>query len=311
MSESARRAALVEEAGRIIDQGSQSFRSASRLFDPAVRERSWLLYAWCRACDDLTDGQRLGHDARTPANPKERQRRIEDLTGRALAGETTGVAAFDALGLVQRECRIPRGFVEDHLEGFALDADHWSPRSEADMLRYCYHVAGAVGVMMAVIMGVDPDDRATLDRASDLGIAFQLNNIARDLVPDAASGRAYVPRDWREGEGISDLAAFADPRSQPASARLAKRLVELARRYRASSRVGAQRLPFRSRLAVIAAANIYGAIGEKVVTRGARAWDSRTFVPKSEKAWHFVRAIADSAIPARPLSRDGLWTRQI
>ena len=54
--------------------------------------------------------------------------------------------------------------------------------AEDDLLRYCYHVAGAVGCMMAVVMGVAPDDEETLRRAADLGIAFQLANIARDIV---------------------------------------------------------------------------------------------------------------------------------
>ena len=49
--------------------------------------------------------------------------------------------------------------------------------------------------MMAVIMGVAPDDEAVLDRACDLGMAFQLANIARDLSEDAAAGRCYTRSD--------------------------------------------------------------------------------------------------------------------
>ena len=60
MSEARQR--LVGEAQRTIAAGSKSFRFASQIFDLKTRERSWLLYAWCRACDDITDGQTLGHD---------------------------------------------------------------------------------------------------------------------------------------------------------------------------------------------------------------------------------------------------------
>ena len=60
--------------------------------------------------------------------------------------------------------------------------------------RYCYHVAGAVGVMMAVVMGVARDDGETLDRACDLGIAFQLANIARDIGEDDAAERTDEER---------------------------------------------------------------------------------------------------------------------
>src|SRR3546814_7637202 len=75
-------------------------------------------------------------------------------------------------------------------------SDLWRPRSEDDLLRYSYHVAGAVGVAMALVMGVDPRDETTLDRASDLGIAFQLANIARDVAEDAAADRCYLPVEW-------------------------------------------------------------------------------------------------------------------
>ncbi|MEO0033804.1 MAG: hypothetical protein RIS94_3562, partial [Pseudomonadota bacterium] len=53
----AERAALVAHARETIRAGSKSFAAASRLFDRTTRERAWLLYAWCRRCDDLIDGQ--------------------------------------------------------------------------------------------------------------------------------------------------------------------------------------------------------------------------------------------------------------
>ncbi len=302
------RAELVIEARDIIANGSKSFRSASALFDEKTRERAWLLYAWCRACDDLTDGQTLGHDMKVPANPKASHRRIVALTDQALAGETTGEAPFDAFGIVAHECQIPERAAHDHLDGFALDADGWRPQTTDDLLRYCFHVAGAVGVMMALVMGVDPEDKDTLDRASDLGLAFQLANIARDIVADAQEGRVYLPKDWLDEAGL-DAAALADPANGDRIAPLAHRLVMLSRDYRASARVGARRLPLRSRLAVLAASNVYGAIGEKVVERGAGAWNSRTIVTDSEKLEEFALAVWQAILPPPTRGRDGLWTR--
>ena len=57
----ASRDALVATAGESIARGSKSFAMASRLFERTTRERAWLLYAWCRACDDIADGQDHGH----------------------------------------------------------------------------------------------------------------------------------------------------------------------------------------------------------------------------------------------------------
>ena len=138
------------------------------------------------------------------------------------------------------------------------------------MLSYCYQVAGAVGVMMAHVMGVDPAERDTLDRAADLGIAFQLANIARDIVDDAKVGRTYLPDRWLAEEGLTG-ADLANPAHRQALARITQRLAALAEDYRRSSKVGAARLPIRSRWAVLSAAGIYG----EVATRARDARPAR------------------------------------
>jgi len=102
-------------------------------------------------------------------------------------------------------------------------------------------------------MGIAPDDEETLDRAADLGIAFQLANIARDLTEDARVGRVYLPVAWLEEAGLT-AADLAAPEKSAALAGLAARLAQLEARYRASAKVGAARLPFRCRWAVLAAA---------------------------------------------------------
>jgi phytoene synthase len=313
-SEFSGRLELVARAESVINAGSRSFRFASRLFDRRTRERSWLLYAWCRACDDLADGQTLGHDARAPADPAAGLALIRAQTRRALAGEATGEVPFDALGLVVRECSIPERFIHDHVEGFALDAAGWRPQTEADLLRYCYHVAGAVGCMMAVIMGVAADDEPVLDRAADLGIAFQLANIARDLTDDAQVGRIYVPQAWLVEAGLGETGLsgdeLADEGNREALAGVAARLCALERRYRDSARAGASHLPFRSRWAVLAAARIYGAIADKVAALGRGAWDRRVTTDKAEKLRHVLGAWREARFNrSGSVDRTGLWQR--
>ncbi|HXG99868.1 MAG TPA: phytoene/squalene synthase family protein [Sphingomicrobium sp.] len=299
---------LVEEAQRTIAAGSKSFRFASQIFDLPTRERSWLLYSWCRACDDITDGQTLGHDAKLPVDPDARLAFLRQQTNAALAGGGTGLAPFDSLALVASESAIPADLPNDHLAGFARDAAGWSPRNEQELLSYCYQVAGAVGVMMAHVMGVDPNDRDTLDRAADLGIAFQLANIARDIVDDARVGRTYLPADWLAAEGLTG-ADLSDPAHRSALARITERLATLADAYRRSSKIGAARLPFRSRWAVLSAAGIYGEVATRAVTLGPRAWDRRISISKAEKFALVIEAFGEALWPARNISRDGLWTR--
>jgi phytoene synthase len=274
------RAALVAAAERSIAAGSKSFRAASRLFDRRTRERAWLLYSWCRHCDDQCDGQTLGHGMGSA--PTGRVAEIERLTRLSLAGEATGELPFDALRQVLAECEIPHRFVLDHLRGFALDAQDWRPQDEADLLQYCYHVAGAVGCMMAIVMGVRPDDEETLRRASDLGIAFQLSNIARDIAEDHGAGRCYLPADWLDHHGLNQGNLMRPERRERLVA-LVARLVDLAQRYEASAAEGIPKLGFRSRWAVIAATGIYGRIGRRVGELGGAAWDRRVVVPRREK----------------------------
>ena len=149
---------LVEQARRAIARGSRSFALASRLFDRATRERAWLLYAWCRRCDDIADGQEFGFKAEDPEDAENLVQAIRVLTRRALDGQPTADPAFDAFGQVAQEAGLTMQMAEDVIGGFELDAEGWRPRTEADLMRYCYHVAGAVGVMMARVMGVPEDD---------------------------------------------------------------------------------------------------------------------------------------------------------
>jgi phytoene synthase len=303
--DAATRAALVEHARLAIKRGSQSFSAAARLFDKETRERAWLLYAWCRRCDDIADNQDMGGVLGDQSDLAGRLALIRRLTALAFEGRPTGDPAFDALGVVAAEVGLTPQMAEDVIAGFQLDAEDWRPRSEADMLRYCYHVAGAVGVMMAVVMGVDPRDSETLDRANDLGLAFQLSNIARDIVEDDAAGRCYLPEIWLVEQDI-EPGQHTKPHHRKELAAMASRLVALVEKHEAAARVGAAKLPFRSRWAVLSAARIYGAIGRKVRSRGAEAWASRTFVPRGEKALYGVRAFLSAVLNREKMPKGGI-----
>ena len=300
---------LVELAHKAIGKGSSSFSLASRLFDKPTREKAWLLYAWCRRCDDIADGQ--DHGGTLKLNEATAQRRIEAvrvLTRRALDGQPTAEEAFDALGQVALEAGLTEDMTDDVIEGFALDATGWRPRAEGDLMRYCYHVAGAVGVMMARVMGIPADDHDTLDRACDLGLAFQLANIARDLCEDDAAGRCYLPLEWLAEADIPP-GEHMKPEFRAALVGLVGRLLDLADAHEAAARWGANGLRFRQRWAVLAAANIYGAIGRKVRERGPHAWDHRVrvgFFTKLGLVWGALGEAFRTQPQPDPMQR---WTR--
>lgn len=283
------RSSLVATARDSIRKGSKSFAAASALFDRATRERVWLLYAWCRRCDDLIDDQDHGGRLGSTADVTQRLAQVRERTALAFADKPAGDPAFDALGLVARETGLTLDMANAVIDGFALDAADWQPRSEADLMRYCWHVAGAVGVMMAVVMGVSPTDEDTLDRACDLGLAFQLANIARDFAEDDAAARCYVPLEWLAEMDIPPGEQMK-PIHRKAMAALAQRMCRMAHAHECSARVGAGRLKPRQRWAILAAAGIYGEIAREVERRGERAWHSRTVVSNGRKLQWIARA---------------------
>ena len=306
------REAIVATARESIARGSKSFSTASLLFDRPTRERAWLLYAWCRRCDDIADGQDHGHGMTRVTDPEARLASMTALTEKALAGRVVGDPAFDALRIVAAECAIPPQWPRDLVAGFALDAQGWQPISEDDLYRYCYHVAGVVGLMMATVMGVRPDDEATLARACDLGLAFQLANIARDIREDAEAGRCYLPRRWLDEVGLSPATLLA-PENRAKLALLGARLADRAEAYEASARGGTPALSFRSAWAVLAAAGIYGDIAREVRRRGEYAWDARVSTGAVAKlgwmacAWGQARGRTRDANAPRPTE---LWSRE-
>jgi phytoene synthase len=304
--------ALMEHATRTIEVGSKSFAAAARLFDPGTRRSVLMLYAWCRRCDDVVDGQELGFNVPTATHDAGAAlARLQDLTRRAYAGERMSDPAFAAFQEVALRHRIDPRFAFDHLAGFAMDVEGARYETIEDTLRYCYHVAGVVGLMMASIMGAQ--DPRVLDRACDLGIAFQLTNIARDIVEDAGIGRCYLPARWLREAGIPP-GEVADPRHRAALAGLAARLVDYAEPYYDSAQLGIAALPLRSAWAIASARLVYRQIGIEVKRRGVHAWDARAGTGKAMKLWLLARG-AGSALASRlsgPGARPrdpGLWQR--
>jgi phytoene synthase len=302
---------VVEHATQSINVGSKSFAAAAKLFDEQTRQSAVMLYAWCRYCDDVVDGQDHGHgqvDGDRTAS-EARLRELEDLTRRAYAGEPMNEPAFAAFQQVIQRHAIPERYPLEHLAGFRMDVEERVYYRLDDTLEYCYHVAGVVGIMMAMLMGARDED--TLDRACDLGMAFQLTNIARDIVEDARIDRIYLPREWLNEVGIP-ASEVADPVHRSRLAILAQRLVELAEPYYDSAATGIADLPLRSAWSIATARAVYREIGLKVNARGPKAWDSRVSTSTADKLRLVIRgalrALASRAGRSSPRPAN-LWTR--
>ena len=305
---------VIEHATQTIEAGSKSFATAARLFDETTRQSAVMLYTWCRHCDDVVDGQQLGHGQQQGdrSNAAACLADLERFTQRACAGQPTGDPAFDGLAEVVRRHGIPECYLLEHLAGFRMDVEAQHYTSLDDTMAYCWRVAGVVGVMMAMVMG--NRDPATLDRACDLGLAFQLTNIARDVLEDAAIGRVYLPAAWLKDEGMFAPVDLLDVKHRPALGRVAARLVDAADPYYRSAVAGIGALPLRSAWSIATARGVYRDIGRKVKAHGAHAWDSRLATSRMDKLWFLARgaavAVAAHGITLPPRSAQ-LWERPV
>lgn len=249
-----------------IKHGSKSFYAASRLLPGRVRDRSLALYAFCRLADDAVDLT----DAKVAAVANLRER-----LDRAYAGRPKDDPVERTFTAMIEEVDMPRALPEALIEGLDWDSQERRYQTLSEVRAYSARVASAVGVMMSVLMGVR--DRHALARASDLGVAMQLTNIARDIGEDAHEGRLYLPLEWFEARGMDPEVFLADPQPTREIAAMAKSLLAEATRLYHRSEPGIGMLPRNCRPGIFAARYIYAGIGRHIrsakfdsVTRRAR-----------------------------------------
>ena len=272
-----------------IRAGSRSFHLASLALPPRVRKPAYGLYAFCRLSDDAVDLDAGSHVAVL---------RLRERLSRACEGRPYDAPEDRALADVMRTYAIPRAVPEALLEGLAWDAEGRRYDTLDALHAYAMRVAGAVGVMMTLMMGVR--DPLTLARASDLGVAMQLTNIARDVGEDARAGRLYLPLAWLEEAGVDPDAFLADPVACPALKGVVARLLREADRLYARARHGVAHLPASCRPAILAAALLYADIGRELLRRhGLDSVSQRARVGDARKLALFGKAVALSPLLAR------------
>jgi phytoene synthase len=269
-----------------IRRHSKSFSFASRLLPAATRADVERLYAWCRWCDDGVDA------APSPAAAAA----FVERAGRDLrliaAGEEPAAAESLWLAALVRQHGLSIPAAEALLAGMQSDLTPAADFREADLMRYCFRVAGAVGVLMCPILGLR--ERRFLPQAAALGMGMQLTNIARDVAEDWRRGRCYLPVEWTDGLRPSGAAPDAER-----VRRGVRRVLNVADGFYAAGDAGIVALDAESRLAVRAASSIYRAIGTRIRRRGYRVLDERARVSAVGKLALFVRAAAAGIMPER------------
>lgn len=166
----------------------------SFLFLPQERRRAiTALYAFCREVDDVVDECLDPQLART----KLAWWRAE-LSGTYQGKPTHPVT--QSLAAAVRTYDLPQELLMEIIDGMEMDLSQTRYPDFKALHLYCYRVASVVGLLAAEIFGYE--DRRTLKYAHDLGLAFQLTNIIRDVGEDARLGRIYLPADELDRFGV-------------------------------------------------------------------------------------------------------------
>ena len=256
-------------------QSGSSFYYSFRLLPPERRRAITALYAFCREVDDVVD------EVHDPAVARAKLAWWRTEVGAVYDGAPQHPVA-QALVAVVRSYRLPREHFDAVIDGMAMDLAQQRYADFADLERYCHRVAGVVGLMSAEIFG--HEEASTAGFARDLGIAFQLTNIVRDVGEDARRGRIYLPQEdlarfdvsasailrAREEPGFGALMAFEVER---AGAWYDRAMAQLAPRDRKAQR------------ASLAMAAIYRTLLDEIARDGYHVLDRRIALTPLRKLW--------------------------
>ena len=259
----------------IAAQSGSSFAYSFRFLPAARRRAMTALYAFCREVDDVVD------EAAEPgvARMKLAWWRIEVA---AMYGGTPQHPVAQALKAVVGEYALPREHFDAIIDGMAMDLEQNRYLDFATLERYCHRVAGVVGLLSAEIFGYT--DPTTRGYAHELGIAFQLTNIIRDVGEDARRGRIYVPQDELQRFGVA-AADILRRKLTPGFQALMAFQVDRARAYHARALAALPARDRRAQRAGLIMAAIYRALLDEIERDGYRVLDRRISLTPLAKAW--------------------------
>jgi len=256
-------------------QSGSSFYYSFMFLPPERRRAITALYTFCREVDDVVD------EVIDPGVALAKLAWWRQEIAAVYAGAPQHPVAR-ALQPVVASFALPEAHLQTVIDGMAMDLEHTRYLDFTDLERYCHRVAGVVGLMSAEIFGRTRPE--TLQYARDLGIAFQLTNIIRDVGEDARRGRIYLPQDELTRHGVPASALLARE-GGPEFRALMREQVNRARDWYARA---LRALPGEDRRAQrpgLIMAAIYTALLDKIESDGFAVLDRRVALTPLRKFW--------------------------
>ena len=268
----------IDHARQITRRYARTFYFASHVLPPAKRDAAYVVYAFCRTADNVTDVHREDTE-RIPDAEREIARLREELD--AVFASTDVPTRWVALRDVVRQYHIPRQYFDELLHGVSMDLTPRRFATWAELEVYCYRVASVVGLIMTHIFGATTP--VALQHAARLGTAMQLTNILRDVGEDLRMDRVYLPQDELRAHGVTEEALAAGTVT-PAITALLRFQIDRARTLYAEADGGIPMIPDDgSRFSTQLMRTLYSRILDAIEENGYDVFSRRAHVRSSTK----------------------------
>jgi len=261
-------------------QSGSSFYYSFKFLPKDKRRAITALYAFCREVDDLVDECSDANVARTTLNWWRTQ--VAEIYG----GKPQHPVC-QALVPVVRQFSLSQEHLLEIIDGMEMDLEQARYADFKSLQLYCYRVASVVGLLAAEIFGYT--DRKTQKYAHDLGIAFQLTNIIRDVGEDARRNRIYLPMDELQQFGVT-AAEILNSKETENFQKLMAFQIERAQRYYKQALDQLPAVDRKSQRTGLIMAAIYQATLQEVATSGCHVLRERVSLGTGYKLWLAFKA---------------------
>lgn len=268
----------ADAAGYCEDKAARSgssFYYAFRFLPDDRRRAIIALYAFCREVDDVVDECSDAGIARL------KLQWWRDEIGRLFGAVPQHPVARALREHIERH-NLPQEYFLEIIDGMEMDLDRHRYPGWKDLTLYCHRVAGVVGLLSAEIFGYA--NRQTLKYASELGLAFQLTNILRDVGEDARRGRIYLPGEALALFGVDEQDILSGHHTPQMHALLTHVLERAREHYRKALDWLPDEDRYAQRSGLIMAA-IYRATLDEVEHDGLRVLEHRIALTPLRKLW--------------------------
>ena len=270
----------------------KSFFWAGKILPDYYLNRAADLYLFCRKLDDIAD-----QEIKTIALKK-----LISIKNLITKEDYKSLNRFKIImpEYLKNNC-IAKIAIIDLLDGLIFDQGIVNINDNNQLIQYCYRVAGTVGVLMCIALECTEKDARKF--AIDLGIAMQLTNIARDVLEDAKIGRRYLPVSKNlnlSAQEIRDIAENIKLNFKKINSLYKdKEIILLSDQYYSSGKKGLYFLPFKIRIAIAVASNVYREIAV-VLERNSFSWyDGRVYTSLLKKIKVTIFTICEELIYKR------------